>query len=664
MSVPEKIWIVEAVSRWLRSPSEAIVCHSGLSAERLGALLEANRLLPLFQTLPLVFPDGENWARFRDRLDSAYQHSLLQGLQQLKSGHYLMDCLAESGIKSLAVRGPFLAEDVYGDPAVRLSSDIDILVSYRDRRRAWAACERVGYRSLDWECPLWPVDKHRIHWRIQRQGDPVVCELHWAVEPVYGVMTLDYELLLQNRTPSQLLLLLCLHAGEHILEQSAQISSDQALDQGMLFRWIDVALFLKQYGAEVDWAWINSQARDRRVSACMTLCLRGVKDWFGMSLPSGAERFISVWDELAAHQCSTGVRRRLELWWERRVGRAVGLETPLADVLYYLWPHAQFFDPSRGLSLMLKRVGHSLAAMGVLSMEFLSYACFALINRGRRCLRRRNSEATGKVFVTSCIVTAMSLLALSAFGHEFSDDYGDTPAAAQALSLGSNRIGHIEIDMDQDWFYFQAVHSTNEVVVTVTTGTLWSSTAGLAAPDGKTMLASTDSVASVTSRVSWIHFGPPAMYYIRVAGFASFTTGSYTIAVSERPFEDTDHDGMPDAWEIAYFGSTNQPASGTNGDYDIDGVFNIDEFLGGTLPNDNTSRFRVTGFSVTNGPQSVSWAAGPFRTYEVEASTNLSGGGWDYLGAVTNLDALETLRFDDATAPMPPVRFYRVRCLY
>lgn len=681
MSVPEKTWIVDAVSRWLRSPSQTIVCPSGLSPERLGALLEANRLLPLFQTMPLAVPDGDDWDRFRDRLDMAYQRGLLQGLQQLKSGRDLMDCLAASGIKSLAVRGPFLAEDVYGDPAVRLSSDIDILVSYRDRRRAWAACERVGYRSLDRECPLWPVDKHRIHWRIQREGDPVVCELHWAVEPVYGAMTFDYEALLKDRTPTQRLLLLCLHAGEHILEQfgltppaepgrhqqvrpGARISSDQALDQGMLFRWLDVALFIRKYGSEVDWSCIDRQARDRRISACMALCLRGVKEWLGLNLPPEADRYMVVWALSAERQRSSGLRCWIEGWWERRGGRAVGLETPLQDVLYYLWPHALFFAPSHGVPLMLKRVVHSLAAVAVLSREFLSYACFAIINWGRRRLPVRDSASTGTAFVKSCIVMAVASLSLVASAHEFSDDYGDTPAAAQPLIVGSNRTGHIEIDMDQDWFYFQAAHSTNEVVVNVTTGTLWSSTAGLAAPDGKTMLVSTDSVASVTSRVTWIHFGPPATYFVRVAGFASFTTGTYTIAVSERPFEDQDQDGMPDAWEIARFGSTNQPASGTNGDYDVDGVFNIDEFLGGTLPNDDTSRFRVTGFSGTNGPHSVSWAAAPFRTYEVEASTNLSGGGWDYLGTVTNLDALETLELEDATAPMPPVRFYRVRCLY
>lgn len=662
----ETTWLLEAVSRWLRSPSEPIACPIALNPHRLGTILEQNRLLPLFQTLPLGFPEGSDWSCFRDRLDRAYQHSLLQGLQQVKSGQSLMDALKKAGVESLAVRGPFLAKDIYGDPALRLSSDIDILVSHQDRRRAWKACQAAGYRSLDWECPLLPFDKHRIHWRLQREGDLVVCELHWAVEPVYGVMTLDYEALVREASPTQHFLLLCLHAWEHVVEQCggfcsvktsscvadrAAPSSEEAIKQGMLFRWLDVAMFLRKYGGDLDWDWLDRHSQDRRVSASLVLCLNGVRDWFGLSLSEEVGSFLVKWEESATRQRSFGFRRSLEDWWERR-SSPDGLQTPLSDVLYYLSPHAVFFAPSRGVPLMMKRVGHSVKAAAILSWELMSYACFASITTLRRVRR------------VGVAATSLALFASSASAHEFNDDWGDTAATAHPITLGSNVTGCIEIDVDQDWIRFQASYSTNkEIVVTVTTQTLWNSTAGLAAPDGVVTLASTDSVSSVTSKVSWIHIGPPATYFVRVAGFASFTTGTYTIAVNELPFDDKDYDGMPDAWEIAYFGNTNQPASGVSGDYDHDGSFNIDEFLAGTNPTNANSRLRITGLSQKNGPNSVSWVASPYRFYAVEVSTNLMGGGWDYLGTVTNLDALGTLRYDDPTVPMPPLRFYRVRCL-
>lgn len=263
------------------------------------------------------------------------------------------------------------------------------------------------------------------------------------------------------------------------------------------------------------------------------------------------------------------------------------------------------------------------------------------------------------------IMLAIAFLTTLATAHEFNDDCGDTAASAKAVPLGSNLVGIIEIDIDQDWYSFQSSHSTNkEMVVTVTTGTLWNSTAGLAAPDGVVSLAVTDSVVSVTSRVAWIHVGPPATYYVRVAGFANFTTGTYTLAVSEQPFVDADHDGMPDSWEIACFGSTNQPPSGVMGDYDRDGVYNIDEFLAGTHPTNSNSRLVLTGFSAVPGAQALSWSGASYRIYEVEWSTNLVTGGWGYLGTVTNLSTLGTLHYQDETTPTEPLRFYRVRCLY
>ncbi|MBN1671303.1 MAG: lamin tail domain-containing protein [Kiritimatiellae bacterium] len=65
--------------------------------------------------------------------------------------------------------------------------------------------------------------------------------------------------------------------------------------------------------------------------------------------------------------------------------------------------------------------------------------------------------------------------------------------------------------------------------------------------------------------------------------------------------KDGDADGMPDAWEIGWFGNTNQS---TEGDTDLDGVSNLDEFIMGTNPDDGTSIFGVE-LSCSQAPQLV-----------------------------------------------------------
>ena len=273
-------------------------------------------------------------------------------------------------------------------------------------------------------------------------------------------------------------------------------------------------------------------------------------------------------------------------------------------------------------------------------------------------LRRVWSEGVGLV-----VLAAGLLLGTDAQAQAMGDDYGDSAATAQPIKIGSNYTGRIGVDIDQDWFAFQATNSLKEYVVTVTTGTLWNSTVTLLALDGVTGILRTNSVLVLTSRVSWVHIGPPATYYVQVGGFAQFTTGTYSIVVSQQDFADQNHNGMPDAWELQYFHSTNAPSGGATNDWDGDGASNLDEFRSGMNPTDADSCFRLTDIAPHGPATTLLWTAAPYRWYGVEATTNLIGGNWDPVGTVTNLDGSGPCQFD-APANSLPARYYRVRCLY
>lgn len=81
-------------------------------------------------------------------------------------------------------------------------------------------------------------------------------------------------------------------------------------------------------------------------------------------------------------------------------------------------------------------------------------------------------------------------------------------------------------------------------------------------------------------------------------------------------------DGMPDNWMTAYFGTADpgsNPSLAAGGDYDGDGLKNIDEFRGGFIPTDPGSRFAITGFSLSN----LTWQVRPYDLYEIQRSTGL-----------------------------------------
>ncbi len=269
------------------------------------------------------------------------------------------------------------------------------------------------------------------------------------------------------------------------------------------------------------------------------------------------------------------------------------------------------------------------------------------------------SRGVERVFAVALAFLVVTL----AQAHEFGDDYGDTPGSAVTVGIGGSLTGRIEIDVDEDWFKFQ-VQSLKQYTVSVRTNTLWNSTVALVGVDGLTQMAFTDSVFSATATISRVHIGPTATWYARVGGFAQFTTGTYTIAVSSNAFVDLDQDGMPDAWENAYFGSTNAAPYGVNGDADTDACPNYVEFIAGTNPTNPLSLFEITAFEYgTNQSGTVTWPVQPYRFYQPEWATNLIGTSWQPLVVVTNMNGAGVMTYTDPGASNSP-RFYRVECLY
>lgn len=88
--------------------------------------------------------------------------------------------LEREGIPSLALKGPMLARAAHGDPALRASADLDVLVSLRDLERAAQSLAAAGFGS-----PADPLDRAglpELHLTLAHPEPwgPSV-ELHWRV---------------------------------------------------------------------------------------------------------------------------------------------------------------------------------------------------------------------------------------------------------------------------------------------------------------------------------------------------------------------------------------------------------------------------------------------------------------------------------------------------
>jgi len=96
--------------------------------------------------------------------------------------------------------------------------------------------------------------------------------------------------------------------------------------------------------------------------------------------------------------------------------------------------------------------------------------------------------------------------------------------------------------------------------------------------------------------------------------------------------DDLDGDGMPDSWEIQYFGSTNAVNGGANEDFEGDGMTNRDEYLAGTLPDDPASSFAMVGGQADGTEVQLQWNTVAGKTYQPLRSESLMEPQWSTVG--------------------------------
>jgi hypothetical protein len=99
---------------------------------------------------------------------------------------------------------------------------------------------------------------------------------------------------------------------------------------------------------------------------------------------------------------------------------------------------------------------------------------------------------------------------------------------------------------------------------------------------------------------------------------------------------DADSDGLPDAWEIQYFGSISDLRATPGADPDGDGFNNLQEYVAGTNPLDSNSSLRFDSVECSPGGIALQFNAVAGKTYSIVFRTTLGTGVWS---ALTNLPA-------------------------
>ena len=142
---------------------------------------------------------------------------------------------------------------------------------------------------------------------------------------------------------------------------------------------------------------------------------------------------------------------------------------------------------------------------------------------------------------------------------------------------------------------------------------------------------------------------------------SDLVTGDYNdsrdVMVLRLSRSDSDSDGLPDDWELAYFNGLERDGTG---DFDGDGQTDWMEFKAGTDPTNVGSILRVITLSPpSSGPVQVFWSAVAGKTYRVQFKESLTETLWHDL--VGDVIATDTTGFKmDSSSGAAAQRYYRV----
>jgi hypothetical protein len=143
-------------------------------------------------------------------------------------------------------------------------------------------------------------------------------------------------------------------------------------------------------------------------------------------------------------------------------------------------------------------------------------------------------------------------------------------------------------------------------------------------------------------------------------GFASFpkTTLTGLITLSSRT-NSAYKDGIPDAWRLRWFGTTNNLLSSSNACPSGDGISNFKKYVAGVDPNTANDFPSVNSKTpVPSGSASfIYWPTVAGKQYVIERASSLFTDTWT--AVATNTGTGGNVEFDDVSSA--PVKFYRVR---
>jgi hypothetical protein len=265
------------------------------SAERHGVLGILHRELTAAPTPGRLPPEFATELRRRAALQRLLQSQNYAVLNEI------LAALDRAGVETATLKGPVLGERLYGDPTLRVATDLDLMVARDQVAVARDVLAGLGYQ-VEPEPPAHERWGHHI--KATREDSPIV-ELHYRLTTNFGALLPSEEFLSRSlgyRTArgarcrvlsaEDELLYLVLHAAEHLFARLA---------------WLyDIKALLAAH-PEIDWAVVADRAQAYGVECPYAFAIDLIARQMEIALPAGVvlpaisrARTLAAWALLSA----------------------------------------------------------------------------------------------------------------------------------------------------------------------------------------------------------------------------------------------------------------------------------------------------------------------------------------------------------------------------
>ena len=269
-------------------------------------------------------------------LRRSYLFSVSRSTRMYRILGKILRTLKETGVEVIVLKGAFLAEAVYGDTALRLMTDLDLLVRHEDTARAGSVLLGLGFRADEEENV--EHGERNAHHRYFLSDERVFVEVHWSIDESPSPFNIDIEGLwaraqdamiagVQTKAlcPEDLVLHLCLHAsfrhlfGDNGVRSMCDIAETISHYDGCL-AWDEVRRRSREWGTDT-WLFLALYFAERIVGARVPQSILKQVEPIGLDahllavcerrlLGSGIERTL-ISDNWGRVQTGRGMKARL-----------------------------------------------------------------------------------------------------------------------------------------------------------------------------------------------------------------------------------------------------------------------------------------------------------------------------------------------------------------